>query len=101
MPVMEISVVPVGTKTASISKHVAAAVRVLKKRRLKFELTPMCTVVEGELDELFAAAKEMHETVFRDSGGSVARVLTTIKIDDRKDKSLSMKSKLDSLKKKL
>ncbi|MCK5181253.1 MAG: thiamine-binding protein, partial [Dehalococcoidia bacterium] len=31
----------------------------------------------------------------------VARVLTTVKIDDRRDKAQSMKAKLDSLKKKL
>jgi uncharacterized protein (TIGR00106 family) len=99
MPVMEVSVIPLGTKTTSLSEYVAAAVRVLKKRGLKFELTPMCTVAEGNLDELLDAAKEMHETVFADK--SVQRVLTTIKIDDRRDKPLSMQSKLASLKKKL
>jgi uncharacterized protein YqgV (UPF0045/DUF77 family) len=40
----------------------------------------------------------MHEQVF---GEGVARVVTTIKIDDRRDKAQSMKGKVDSLKKKL
>jgi len=40
----------------------------------------------------------MHEEIF---GEGVARVLTTVKIDDRRDKAQSMKAKLHSLKKKL
>jgi uncharacterized protein YqgV (UPF0045/DUF77 family) len=42
--------------------------------------------------------KKMHEGIF---GEGVARVITTIEIDDRRDKVQGMKAKLDSLKKKL
>jgi len=47
---------------------------------------------------ILAVAKKMHEGVF---GKGVARVLTTVKIDDRRDKAQGMKEKVDSLKKKL
>jgi uncharacterized protein YqgV (UPF0045/DUF77 family) len=40
----------------------------------------------------------MHEGTF---GEGVVRVVTTIKIDDRRDKAQGMKEKVDSLKKKL
>jgi len=42
--------------------------------------------------------KKMHEGVF---GEGVVRVLTTIKIDDRRDRPQTMKGKLDSVKRKL
>jgi uncharacterized protein YqgV (UPF0045/DUF77 family) len=40
----------------------------------------------------------MHEAVLREE---VVRVVTTVKIDDRRDKPLTMKGKLDSVRKKL
>jgi uncharacterized protein YqgV (UPF0045/DUF77 family) len=54
--------------------------------------------VEGDLDALFAAAREMHEAGF---GQGHPRVITTIKIDDRRDKYLTMKYKIQSVMEKL
>ena len=99
MAIAEISVVPLGTKTPSVSRYVARAVRVLEREKdIKYELTAMGTVIEGDLDKILAVVKKMHEETF---GDGVARVLTTIKIDDRRDKPQSMKAKVNSLKKKL
>ena len=99
MAIAEISVVPLGTKTPSLSQYVARAVKVLKRERdIKYEVTAMGTIIEGDLDRILAAVKKMHEGVF---GEGVARVLTTVKIDDRRDRSQGMKEKLESLKKKL
>jgi uncharacterized protein (TIGR00106 family) len=58
----------------------------------------MGTIIEGDLDRILAVAKKMHERTF---GEGVARVLTMLKIDDRRDKAQDMKAKVDSLKKKL
>ena len=75
------------------------AVKVLEQEKgIKYELTAMGTIVEGDLDGILAVVKKMHEQVF---GEGVARVVTTVKIDDRRDKPQGMKEKLDSLKKKL
>jgi uncharacterized protein (TIGR00106 family) len=99
MAIAEISVVPLGTKTPSVSQYVARAVKVLEREKdIKYEITAMGTIVEGDLDRILAVAKKMHEGVF---GGGVARVLTTVKIDDRRDKAQGMKKKVDSLRKKL
>jgi uncharacterized protein (TIGR00106 family) len=99
MAIAEISVVPLGTKTPSVSQYVARAVKVLEREKdIKYEITAMGTIVEGDLDRILAVAKKMHEGVF---GEGVARVLTTVKIDDRRDKAQGMKKKVDSLKKKL
>jgi uncharacterized protein (TIGR00106 family) len=99
MAIAEISVVPLGTKTTSISQYVARAVKVLEQEKdIKYEMTAMGTIIEGDLDKILAAVKKMHEGTF---GEGVVRVVTTIKIDDRRDKAQGMKEKVDSLKKKL
>ena len=99
MAIAEVSVIPLGTKTASVSQYVARAVRAMEREKdIKYETTAMGTIIEGDLDRILAVVKKMHEGTF---GEGVARVLTTVKIDDRRDKAQSMKAKLDSLKKKL
>jgi uncharacterized protein (TIGR00106 family) len=99
MAIAEVSVVPLGTKTPSVSQSVARAVKVLEREKdIKYEITAMGTIVEGDLDRILAVVKKMHEETF---GEGVARVLTTVKIDDRRDKAQGIKEKVDSLKKKL
>jgi len=99
MAIAEVSVVPLGTKTPSVSQYVARAVKILEQEKdIKYEMTAMGTIIEGDLDRILAMVKKMHEGTF---GEGVVRVLTTVKIDDRRDKVQDMKAKLDSLKKKL
>lgn len=100
MAIMEISIVPIGTKTPSVSKHVADALKILEKeKRIKYELTAMGTIIEGDLEKLLVLAKKMHEAVFKDK--DILRVITTIKIDDRRDKPLSIEGKIKSVEEKL
>jgi len=99
MAIAEVSVVPLGTKTPSVSQYVARAVKVLEQEKgIRFEMTAMGTIIEGDLDRILTVVKKMHEETF---GEGVARVLTTVKIDERRDKDQDTKTKLDSLKKKL
>jgi len=100
MAIMEISVIPLGTKTPSVSRYVANALKILEKEKgIKYELTSMGTIIEGDLEKLLILAKRMHEAVFEDK--EVLRVVTTIKIDDRRDKPQSMQDKIKSVKEKL
>jgi uncharacterized protein (TIGR00106 family) len=95
--VAEISVVPLGTGSAGVSEYVAGCMDVLAKSSgIKYRLTPMGTILEGPLDLVLKAARAMHEAPF--TKGAV-RVVTTLKIDDRCDKALTMKGKLDAVKK--
>ena len=99
MAIAEISIVPLGTETPSVSKYVARAVKVLQQEKdIKYEITAMGTILEGDLDKILAVAKKMHEEVF---GEGVARVITTIRIDERRDKASSMEGKLSSLRREL
>ncbi len=99
MAIVEVSVVPLGTQSPSVSMHVARAVKVLQQEsNIKFESTPMGTIIEGDLDTILSTIRKMHESAFNDE---IMRVVTTIKIDDRRDKSLTMDGKLDSLNREL
>jgi len=101
MAIAEISVVPLGTKTASVSTYVARAVKALQQERdVKYEATAMGTIVEADLDRILSVVMKMHEAAF---GEEVERIVTTIRIDDRRDKTRTgrMQDKLSSLKKEL
>ncbi len=99
MALVEVSIIPLGTETTSVSQYVARAVKVLQgEKAIKYELTSMGTIIEGDLTHLLSTVQKMHEAVL-DAG--VTRVVTTIKIDDRRDKSSGMRSKMESLKSKL
>jgi len=99
MAMMEISVVPLGTQTPSLSQYVAGAVRILQgEPGIKYELTAMGTIVEGETDKLLALAGRMHQSAF--TAGAL-RVATTIRIDERRDKPATMAGKVASVKKRL
>lgn len=99
MVIAEVSVVPIGTKTPSVSEYVAKAIKVLREEKgVKYQLTAMGTLVEGELDEVLEAAKKMHECLFDED---VKRVVSTIRIDDRRDKKLTISYKVESVMRKL
>jgi len=98
MAILEITIIPVGTCSTSASIYVAEAHKIIQKSGLLHELTPTSTVIEGDIDELFKLARKIHESPFNKD---VKRVITTIKIDDRRDKSSSMKYKKESVMKKL
>jgi uncharacterized protein (TIGR00106 family) len=100
MAIAEISIVPVGTGTTSVSSFVADAVTELTASGLTYQLTPMGTIIEGELEQVMAVCTRMH-------AGAIAkgarRVYTTIKIDDRRDgdEGPRMEHKVASVKQKL
>lgn len=99
MAVAEITIIPSGTGTSSVSTYVARVLKVLQQEEdVKYQVTPMGTIVEGDLDRILLLAKEMHEAAFDES---VRRVATLLKIDDRRDKPLSMEGKLSSVMDKL
>ena len=99
MAIIDISVVPVGTGTPSVSPFVAGAVRILQNEPgIKYELTAMNTIIEGDLDQLLTLVKKMHDSAFN---SGIQRVVTTLRIDERRDKPLTITGKVDAVKKQL
>ena len=99
MAMIEVSVVPVGTGSPSVSEYVAGALQLLRDEPgIKYELTAMGTIIEGDLQQILTLAGMMHRSAF-ETGAK--RVVTTIKVDERKDKSLTIRGKVESVETKL
>lgn len=97
--IVEVTIVPLGTASTSLSSYVADVEKVLRKYpHIKTQLTPMSSILEGDLDEILRVIREMHETPF---SKGVKRVSTRISIDDRRDKETSMERKVEAVKAKL
>lgn len=97
MPLAAVSITPIGTGDTSVGRYVAAAHRALEELRergaaLEVELNAMSTLIAGDLDTLWQAIRVMHEAVF-DAGA--VRVSTLVKIDDRRDRPGTLRSKID------
>lgn len=78
----EIQVIPIGVGV-SVRNEVRMAHEILASSGLTVELHAYGTNVEGELDDIFAAVKTIHETL-HDSG--VVRISTAMKLGTRTDK---------------
>ncbi len=98
MAILEIAVVPIGTGDSSVSSYVAGCQKILADSGLKYTLNPMGTVIEGNIDDLLAIVKKLHESPFEKGA---KRVYTNMRIDDRRDKEASMEQKLASVNTKL
>ncbi|HUS59652.1 MAG TPA: MTH1187 family thiamine-binding protein [Planctomycetota bacterium] len=92
MAVAEISVIPVGHST-SISDEVADVIKIIEESGMHYKVNPMCTVIQGDIDELFDLMKQCHHQVAE----KVDRVFTTIIIDDRKGVADDMERKMHSV----
>ncbi len=78
----ELEIIPIGTKSASLSGLLAEVAKLIDASGLDYRVGPMGTVVEGDWDQIMRLAKQCHEAMLKSS----ARVMTTIRIDDRTDK---------------
>jgi uncharacterized protein (TIGR00106 family) len=95
--IVEISFVPIGVGT-SLSRYIAVVIKNIEKSGLKYQLTPMGTIVEGEWNEISKLIDYSHNLIFE---MGIERIITNIKIDYRLDKKYSMQDKVDSVKKKM
>lgn len=95
----ELTIIPIGTGSTSLSSYVAAAVASLDKNGVKYQLSGMGTQIEANTPkELFDAIQVAHEAVFAQGAD---RVSTSIKIDDRRDADRTLDDKVSSVEKKL
>lgn len=94
MALLEINIVPIGTETPSIGEYVAEVVRVCDQHGLTYNLTDMGTIIEGDTDTIFSAAKMLHEIPF---SRGVSRVLTHLTIDDRRDKAIHLQDEVKAV----
>jgi len=94
MAIAQVSIVPLGTGTTSLSVFVAEAARWLEAADITYQLTPMGTILEGDVESLLNIIKMLHELPFQ---AGAARVMTLITLDDRRDKPATAQGKVNSV----
>jgi uncharacterized protein (TIGR00106 family) len=96
--IVAVSIAPVGAGVG-VGAFVAEALRVVRAQdRVRYRLDPMFTTLEGDLDEIFSLIRRMQEAVF---AAGAERVGTVIKVDDRRDRPVSMDEKVASVESRL
>ncbi|WP_442602063.1 MTH1187 family thiamine-binding protein [Paenibacillus sp. KN14-4R] len=99
MAIAEVTIIPIGTGTTSLSSYVADMQRTLSEQTgITYQLTPMSTIIEGPLERLLEVIGVLHEGCFV---SGAARVSTSVKIDDRRDKAASCEQKMQSVNQKM
>jgi uncharacterized protein (TIGR00106 family) len=94
MAIVDISVVPIGTKNTSLHDYVKKSITQIKRSGLKYHVSPMGTLIEGELSDIFELILQIHKAQVR---MGAKRLLTTVKIDDRRDKKQTMEDKIKAV----
>jgi uncharacterized protein (TIGR00106 family) len=96
MIIAQLSIAPLGAST-SVSRYVRIVIETLKKENMTFQTNPMATVIECDsLETLLRVVQKAHQAV---AASGAQRIITELKIDDRRDKNATMSSKLTALEK--
>jgi len=91
-----VSITPLG-ESESVSKYVSRAVKVIKESGLKWQLTPMGTVLEGEkLDDVLTVINRAAEIL-----EECNRISISIKIDYRRSRNSGMEGKVEAVMKQI
>lgn len=92
---VDIAVEPIGTGSTSISKYVKLALEILKSKGIKFYPAPSMTTIElDDITQLGYLIKEIDDALAKEG---VKRIVTILKIDDRRDKESSIEHILEAI----
>ena len=89
-----------GGRDTNMSKEVAAAFDAIRRtRNIKANLTPLGTQIEArDLGGILQAVKAAHQAA---KSAGAQRVISTVRIDERLDKTQTLEAKVRSVRRKL
>ncbi len=93
---VQFSIIPLG-KGPGIGDNVAKVLKMVDNSGLPYKINPMGTVVEGKWEDVMGLIKKCHGVVLK----SGERVVTSITIDDRKNRNKMIEEKVESVEKRL
>ena len=94
MIISQLSIAPIGEGT-SVSKYVKVVIEAIKNSGVKHKTNAMATVIEtANLETLFHVISDAHKAV---QNAGAERVITELKIDDRRDKEVIIGTKVKSV----
>lgn len=94
MALLQITTIPLGTDSTSVSPFVAQIQQKLAEENATFKLCDMATIIEGDIDELLRLVRVIYDIPFI---AGAERVVTQISIDDRRDKEVAIGDKISSV----
>lgn len=95
MATAEITVIGLGRTDPSAGEYIAEIQRRLAaQEKVRYELGPMGTSLEGEIADILEITQELHSVPF-DLG--LPRVYSVLKIDERRDKEQTLAGKVASV----
>lgn len=89
----ELSVFPLDKGGEGLSRYVAQSIQIIKDSGVDYEMHAMGTLIEGPADVVFELIRKCHENM----AAQCERVVTNVKIDDRKGFSGAIKKKVASV----
>ncbi len=93
----EFSVVPLDKGATGLSQFVADSLKIIESSGLDYEIHALGTLVEGSSEEVWAVIRQCHEHMAAISD----RVVTTVKIDDRKGATDRIRGKVRAVEEKM
>jgi len=96
MVLLEFSMSPFG-KGESLSPYVSRVLNVIDQSGVRYKLTPMGTILEGEWEDVMEVVTNCYKELEKDCN----RISTNIRIDYRKGSASRMQQKINSLESKL
>ena len=93
----QFTLIPLGTKSDSLSRSLAKAVKLVAESGLNYKVGSMGTVVEGDWYQVMTLINHCRKTILRE----FPRVSIHISIDDRNGAVNPMARKIRSLEKKM
>jgi uncharacterized protein (TIGR00106 family) len=93
----ELSVFPLDKGGQGLSRYVAGSIKIIEESGLDYEVHALGTLIEGPADKVFEVIRKCHDTML----SQCDRVMTTVRIDDRKGVTCAIKGKVTSVEKKI
>ena len=93
----ELSVFPLDKGGEGLSRYVAQSMKIIEESGLDYEIHAMGTLIEGPADKIFEVIRKCHDNM----AAQCDRVVTNVKIDDRKGWKGSIKRKVESVEEKV
>ncbi|PLX47178.1 MAG: hypothetical protein C0613_14875 [Desulfobulbaceae bacterium] len=94
MALLQLTSIPLGTRSTSVADYIAEIHQVLQESDLPCQLHDMGTIIEGNISELLAIIEKIYEIPFEKGA---MRVITQITIDDRRDKKVALGDKRNAV----
>lgn len=95
MALAQLTIIPIG-EGSSVGFHVAKIKEELDNENISFQINDMATIIEAETDHLLRIVARLHCIPFENGA---QRVITNLNIDERRDKTIHLGDKVESLKK--